>query len=144
MLFGVKTEAWFDVWSIEHFISGVGIGALAILICRKFILNNAQEVGDEISRRFHLICVLWLSYLWEAVEFYLEAGYTNIDAVTYWFQGVEFFGNRLITDPLLTTLGAVAGFKYPVLRLPAKILVFIWLSVHIFYFPHSMYLHEYL
>ena len=60
----------------------------------------------------------------------------------YWFQGVEFWANRLISDPLLTVIGYYISKKYSFFVTPARIISLLWLLVHIFLFPHSMYLHE--
>jgi hypothetical protein len=62
--------------------------------------------------------------------------------VEYWCQGVEFFGNRFITDPLLVLLGYFIAKSHPNFVFMARILSVLWLLVHIFIFPHSMYLHE--
>ena len=62
--------------------------------------------------------------------------------VKYWFQGVEFWPNRLIFDPLMLILGYLIVKKYSFLVNPARVLSLIWLLTHIFIFPHSMYLHD--
>ncbi|MDA0780951.1 MAG: hypothetical protein PQ612_01530 [Rickettsiales bacterium] len=140
-LFGLKTVAWFDIWSIEHFLSGITVLFAARYISHRFVFSNKQ-IEEGLELKFYISYILCLCYMWEAVEFYLEAGYTNIDGITYWFQGVEFWGNRLITDPLLSVVGAILGFRFPILAWPARILCILWLLIHVFYFPHSMYLHE--
>ncbi len=166
--FGLKTVAWFDLWSIEHFFSGLSIGTLAAIIANKILApylaqachatnhnnnhnlstpnHSTSQPAAQITKppiQFYAVYILCLAYMWEAVEFYMEAGYTNIAAITYWFQGVEFWGNRLITDPLLTLVGGVLGLKYPLYVWPARIFSGLWLLVHIFIFPHSMYLHQF-
>ena len=142
VIFGLKTEAWFDIWSIEHFLSGITVLCVAKFVSHKYVFNNNSSLSDNLPLKFYLSFILCLCYMWEAIEFYLEAGYTNIEGVTHWFQGVEFWGNRLITDPLLSVIGASLGIRYPKLLWPARILCLSWLLVHIFYFPHSMYIHE--
>ena len=62
--------------------------------------------------------------------------------VEYWFQGVEFWANRFISDPLITVMRYYISKKYIFLVNPARILSLLWLLIHIFIFPHSMYLHE--
>jgi hypothetical protein len=32
ILWGDKTVAWFDPWSVEHFLTGVAIGGLALTV----------------------------------------------------------------------------------------------------------------
>jgi len=141
MIWGDKTVAWFDVWSIEHFISGVTAGGLVYLIFAKTLFKDKQL--DEVSKNIiAFIAVMFLAYLWETAEHYMENGTTGVEAVTYWFQGVEFWGNRLITDPLLVGIGGIIGIKYKILAWPARVFSFTWLFVHIFVFPHCMHLHD--
>lgn len=140
LLWGHKTAAWFDVWSFEHFFSGLSITAITILLVHRFILTPEDKVKN--LQYIYLIGVLLIAYVWEGIEFYLEAGYSNIDGVTHWFQGVEFWGNRLIGDPLVTVLGGWVALNYKKLIWPARVFSLGWLLVHIFIFPHSMHLHE--
>lgn len=133
-IWGDKTVSLFDVWSIEHFISGITIGSLLILIFNKFKLQNRSDY-----KLLYYVTIFFLAYLWEVVEHYLEDGVMN-EAVTYWFQGVEFWGNRIFTDPLLVALGAYVGLKYNFLSRYAQCFSAIWLGVHVFIFPHCMYL----
>ena len=58
-----------------------------------------------------------LAYLWEALEHYLEAGLAGA-AVTYWFQGVEYWPNRLLSDPLMLVIGYWIAGRYPRLVIP--------------------------
>jgi len=85
--------------------------------------------------------VLFLAYLWETIEHYLEVG-TAGAWLEYWFQGVEFWPNRIIADPLMLVLGYMIAKKYPQLVIPARIFSIAWLLTHLFIFPHSMYLHD--
>ena len=141
-LWGLKTVALFDVWTIEHILSGLSVGSLVKE-------KNREELGRllkkrshrVVSLRFDLIGVLFAAYIWEALEHYLEVGLAGV-RVEYWFQGVEMWGNRLITDPLMLVLGYWIVTRYPKLVWPARITSVLWLIVHIFVFPHSMYLHE--
>ena len=80
--------------------------------------------------------------MWEGIEFYMEAGYTHVHAITYWLQGIEFWGNRLITDPLITVAGGMIGLHRRSLILPARILSLAFLFTHVFVFPHCMYLQD--
>ena len=144
LIFGLKTQAIFDVWSIEHILSGISIGSAV----QK---NNHAEIGkilntkdhDYHSWHFALLGILFLAYAWETIEHYLEVGLLG-DAVAYWFQGVEFWPNRILADPLLMVAGYAIARKYPNTVWPARILSFSWLVIHIFVFPHSMYLQEFL
>ncbi len=135
--FGDKTSSLFDLWSIEHFLTGISIGALV-----HFFHNG--RISERDHKYICIIFVLFLAYLWEVIEFYLEAGYSNIEAVTYWFQGVEFWGNRIITDPMMVLLGHLVAVRYNTKGViwSARFLSFTWLFVHVFVFPHCMYLQE--
>ena len=79
--------------------------------------------------------------MWESIEHYLEAGLAGY-TVEYWFQGVEFWPNRLLADPLMLIIGYMIAKRYPGFVNPARVLSLLWLFVHLFVFPHSMYLHE--
>ena len=141
-IWGLKTVAIFDVWTIEHVLSGLSIGSLvAVRNTKVFEGKLGMDTSQIVTRYFDLIGVLFLAYLWETLEHYLEVGLAG-PVVEYWFQGVELWANRLISDPLMLVLGYYIVKHYPKLVLPARILSLIWLIVHIFIFPHSMWLHE--
>ena len=142
MIWGLKTVSIFDVWTIEHFLSGISIGAVAVRCNMKIFKNKLDLDSRDIKTRyFDLIFVLLAAYSWETVEHYMESGLTG-DVVAYWFQGVEFWPNRILADPLITVVGYYFATASPALVTPARIISLIWLLVHIFIFPHSMYLHE--
>ena len=142
MIWGLKTIAIFDVWTFEHFLSGISIGALAVRCNMKIFKNNFDIDSRNIKTKyFDLIFVLLAAYAWETVEHYLESGLMGT-VVAHWFQGVEFWANRIISDPLITVVGYYIAIKNPTLVTPARIVSLIWLFVHVFIFPHSMYLHE--
>jgi len=129
-IWGVKTTALFDAWSFEHLVAGMSVGILVRLVNRR-----------EDSVRLDLVTCLFLAYLWETIEHYLESGLAGA-AVCYWFQGVEFWANRVLADPMLTVAGMMIVRTRPSLVWPARAVSATWLVVHIFVFPHSMYLHE--
>lgn len=136
--FGLKTQAMFDIWAIGHLLGGLSMGLL-IDKFRNFIgLKDINET-KRISLWFNIFIILFLSYLWEATEHYLETGLIG-GVSQYWFQGVEFWANRLIADPLIIILGYVITIKYPKIVWPARFLFVAWWIVHLFIFPNSMYL----
>jgi len=143
MLWGLKTLAAFDVWTIEHILSGLSVGGLA----GSFVKKNLSKVRPTLNMfhssiiKYEIIFVLFMAYLWETLEHYLETGLAG-GVVAHWFQGVEFWPNRFITDPLMVVLGYYLVKRFPRLVTPARILSFIWLYVHIFIFPDSMFLHH--
>ncbi len=139
-MWGYKTVALFDVWSIEHVLSGLSVGALVVK-ARGYVLVGG-DVGQRLANvRVDLLGVLFLSYLWETAEYYLEAGLAA-EAVTQWFAGVEMWGNRMVTDPLMVVLGYTVVARHPRLVWPARVLSAAWLLVHVFVFPDCMYLHR--
>ncbi len=142
MIWGLKTVAIFDVWTIEHFLSGISIGALAVRCNMKIFKNKLDLDSQDIKTQyFDLIFVLLVAYSWETAEHYMENGLMG-DVVSHWFQGVEFWANRILSDPLITIVGYYIARANPALVTPARIVSLIWLLAHVFIFPHSMYLHE--
>lgn len=142
IIFGLKTHAILDVWTIEHLLSGISVGYAV----KKKNYKVFQEILNIVEHRHHswwfaTSGVLFFAYLWETLEHYLEIGLAG-SKVEYWLQGVEFWPNRLIADPFMLILGYMIAKKWPFLVWPARFLSIGWLIVHIFIFPHSMYLHE--
>lgn len=141
-LWGLKTEAAVDVWTIEHLLSGMSIGSF-VAVQNQTVFRSQLELDSKhpIIRHFDLVAVLLLAFAWEAIEHYLETGLAGA-RVEHWFQGVEHWSNRLISDPLMLVIGYEIMRRWNQTVLPARILSAIWLLVHIFIFPHSMWLHE--
>ena len=140
---GHKTIALFDVWSFEYFLSGISIGAITQRFNGKIWAKPLQNHSHRKQLSFYLdiLTVLFLSFLWEATEHYFEVGLLGAK-VEYWFQGVEAWMNRPISDPLLVLFGYLLSLRAPNFILYARLLSLTFLIIHIFYFPHSMYLHE--
>jgi hypothetical protein len=137
MIFGEKTVAWFDVWSLEHFVAGMSL----TMVVMWFMERNGY---DEQHKIVFYALVVAVSCAWEMLEHYLEVGIIGTAWLTHWFQGVEFWGNRLITDPLLVVLGSTIALKYRQIIVPARLFSITWILTHLFYFPDSMYLHRFL
>lgn len=149
-IWGLKEHAIFDVWTIEHFLSGVSFGTAVMIHNKKHLGKIFEKVIGKffhakriqlVKMRFEIYVLLMLAFAWETVEHYLETGLAG-ERVQYWFYGVEFWPNRIISDPLMLVLGYFLAKKYPATVWPARILSLIWLFLHIVIFPHSMYLHE--
>ena len=126
MLLGNKTEAFFDIWSFEHLMTGIILA---------FILNKAF-----LNKRSNLILFLALSFLWEFIEYYLERGLFGIK-IQNWFAGNEYWGNRLIGDNLVMLLGYIIYTRYPKSIFYAVLLSLTFLCFHLF-LPSSMALQE--
>jgi len=143
LLWGCKTEATFDLWSIEHFINGIAMAGGANLIIRGAF--RKMELSQDARKTISFLIVLVVALLWEVLEHYLESGLLPGRVggmVTYWFQGVEHWSNRLIGDTLTVILGWRIYHWKPRLAIPAKVVSVLWMLVHIVVFPHSMYLHR--
>ena len=142
IIWGIKTQAIFDVWSFEHLISGVSFGS-AVKKKNHKILGRllGRKKHDLQSYYFGIMGIAAVAYLWETIEHYLEIGLGG-EWLEYWFQGVEFWPNRIVADPLLMILGYIIAKKYPKIIWPIRVLSITWVVVHLFVFPDSMYLHE--
>jgi hypothetical protein len=142
IIFGLKTHAIFDIWSIEHLLSGISVGHAVEKKSHK-VFQKTLKVSEHRHHSwwFDITGVLFFAYLWETLEHYLETGLAGA-GVTFWFQGVEFWPNRLIADPFILVLGYMVAKKFPFLVWPARLLSVLWLVMHVFVFPHSMYLQD--
>jgi hypothetical protein len=138
----VKTVAWFDVWTFEHILSWLSMWH-AVRKSNHTVFKKKLwlEKSHITTRYFDIIGVLFVAYLRETIEHYLESWLTW-ESVKYWFQWVEFRWNRIIADPLMMVIWYLIAKKYPRLIMPARVLSIVRLLVHIFVFPHSMYLHH--
>lgn len=141
IIWGVKTSAILDVWTFEHIISGISVGCAVQKRHHKEFKKYAGDDHECHSWHFDMMGVLFLAYIWETIEHYLEVGLGG-QWLQYWFQGVEFWPNRIIADPLMLVFGYMIAKRYPQLVIPARIFSVVWLAVHLFVFPHSMYLHN--
>lgn len=140
-LYGLKTHALLDVWTIEHIASGMSVGMISKQVVEKHLVKDGVFIPLLLQLRVQLLVIFLLSFCWEMVEHYLETGLAGA-AVEYWFQGVEHWSNRLVSDHLAVLAGFFIFLKFPVVLWPARVFSIVWLVVHIFIFPHSMYLHE--
>ncbi|RAP37735.1 hypothetical protein DID80_03740 [Candidatus Marinamargulisbacteria bacterium SCGC AAA071-K20] len=142
LIWGLKTTSLMDVWSIDHVLSGMSVGYIAYTFNRSLQHKYSLKVENEtFFTIIDIVLVLLLAFMWETFEHYLEIGLMG-STVEYWFQGVEYWANRFIFDPLMLVVGYFYirshGSQINVFR----VLSVLWLVVHIFIFPHSMYLHE--
>jgi len=134
-LWGLKTVAILDVWTFEHLLGGMSIGKLVKKFNEKHFkkYNSSTKISKATWIRFDILAVLFLAYLWETFEHYLEEGLAG-NTVEFWFQGVEFWPNRFIVDPLMLVAGYWLVRKYPKLVIPARVFSLLWLGVHILVF----------
>lgn len=146
LIWGDKTIAMFDVWSIEHLVNGIAMAGAAAFIIKQML--KKIDMSPQTQKILSFFMVLTGALLWECAEHYIEAGILPgvIGArVTFWFQGVEHWSNRIIGDNLTVITGWFIYYRFiynkkPNIALAAKIFTTIWMLVHIFVFPDSMYL----
>jgi hypothetical protein len=142
LIWGLKTEAAFDVWSLEHLANGIAMAAAAEMVTKRIV--KVENLTSAQKRMVSFILVLLIALLWENVEHYVEAGMFSGwigERITFWFQGVEHWSNRLIADNLMIILGWHIYAKNNRLFWAARIFSTLWMLAHIFIFPHSMYIH---
>lgn len=122
MIFGDKTVAFFDIWSIEHLMVGIILA---------FILNLIFP-----NKRTNIVLLLLFSCFWECLEHYLEEGLLG-EKIQNWLAGIEYWGNRLIGDNLVMLIGCLIYNKYPKSIYISLILSGCFLALHLCY-PSSM------
>lgn len=133
IFFGDKTVALFDLWSLEHFFTGCNTAALLTFFSKKYL----REYDQKSQALFQVMLMILLELFWEIIEHYLEAG-ISIDAVTHWFQGVEYFWNRVLCDPIITVSGLFFIRKFPRVKIFAAVFSVVWLYVNIFVYSDCM------
>ena len=127
-LFGYRTDAVFDFWSVQHFLGGILIGTVLLYFYSR-VLNNLKEL---------IWVVLTIAFGWEIIELAMESGIFG-GAIAHWKDGFEHWGNRLIGDPLMFVLGGVVAsyipFSWKLAAAPASL----WFIVNVVS-PTSMYI----
>ena len=100
LLLGDRTEAAFDLWSVQHFCAGILLGAL--------LMRTALASAPW---KAFLLFSLAVALVWEATELAMEAGWFGA-AISTWKDGFEHWSNRLVGDPLMVTSGGLIGRRY--------------------------------
>jgi len=139
LVWGLKTEAAFDVWSIQHLMMGVSLACIAELAVN--LLSRRETMSEALKVKFSFIIVFLCAAIWEIFEHYVELGLLG-GKVAHWFQGQEHWTNRLIFDNVMVMLGWFVFQKNNRFVWFARVFSCVWLFFHIAVFPHSMYLHE--
>ena len=92
-IFGDKTNALFDWWTVVHIGTFYG---LTVLFLMKLDLLTA------------ILALIVLAYGWETVERYFEG---NSKLVKKFFKGQkECWANRYVGDPIANTIGFVLAY----------------------------------
>lgn len=113
-LIGHKSSSVFDLWTIQHILSGIGMSGIVISI-----KGNSEE-GSLLS-----CCVIIL--LWEIIETYIEVGLI-FPYLQVWFDGVEHITNRILGDSLALVIGFIIAKRFPSACWYARILSTVFLA----------------
>lgn len=113
-LIGHKSNSIFDLWTLQHILSGIGMSGIVISI-----KGNSEE-GSLLS-----CCVIIL--LWEIIETYIEVGLI-FPSLQMWFDGVEHITNRMLGDSLALVIGFIIAKKFPSVCWHARILSIVFLA----------------
>ena len=129
-LFGDKKVSLLDIWSFQHFLTGICLGAFA-----------AAAVPDSRTWTF-VLGFMCLSYFWEGQEVWGELtgnlfDTVSIPAVREWLGGVEHWSNRLIADPFLVTTGAVLG-RNLMYNAKVRIIKAVVVATGLFFIAHAV------
>lgn len=90
VLWGHKTIALFDFWTLQHIATGIIL---------TYVLTRVSYFKLK-----PLWVLLLLSLFWESLELILELG--HLQGIAWlWNSGVEFWINRSFTDPLAVLFG---------------------------------------
>jgi len=117
VLFGDRRFAFFDLWTVQHFLSGIFLG---------FVILSIKKV------QFwkYILLVLLASLLWEMTELLMEYGFLG-KSVSDWKFGYELIYNRLIIDPLSVLLGGIVFWYFRRAIYFAMIPLIAWLSINV-------------
>ena len=134
-LFGAKTQAPFDFWTLQHLINGI-VFARAHRFFQEDLENTVWRKGDC------LWTILFLAFVWEGFEAGAETGMWGTE-IAQWFWGLEHWTNRVITDPLLLGIGGLIYIIYPRSLKPALVIATLWLMMNLI-MPDSMALQHFI
>ena len=123
-IWGYKDEAIFDIWTVEHVVSGMGVAYFAILQRKWFQHPIALLI---------LICAFW-----ELTEHYLET--QSFEILMDWFAGTEHWMNRILSDQLAVLLGFTLIKAFPNLISYARFFSICFVGFHV-WLGSSMYFH---
>ena len=127
-LIGDRTESLLDLWSFQHLFVGILLGSILLRI-KLFSLASWQELA---------LTAFFLAICWEITELVMENGLFGM-AIAHWKDGFEHWSNRMFSDPLMVTSGALIARSFSqsweIILLP----VIIWLLINLAS-PSSMYI----
>ena len=122
-LFGHKTHALFDLWSLQHFATGclLGWGIQTIMVSRNEPLDTMTLTAWT--------SLIMISVVWEIVEWSGEIDSLG-SRIAVWKDGLEYWANRCITDVGLVLSGGLLVRRFPTLLLPALLFTLIWVPLN--------------
>lgn len=120
MLIGDRSEAMFDLWSFQHFCSGILIGSLLAYV----------GVASKLTRQRFVLLILVIALSWEVTELAMESGLFG-QAVAHWKRGFEHWSNRFIGDPGLVILGGLLARRFKSAWKWVLVPVSVWLVANI-------------
>ncbi|MFH1326067.1 MAG: hypothetical protein ABIH48_01200 [Candidatus Falkowbacteria bacterium] len=133
-LIGHKTISVFDIWSLQHFLSGIILGRI---ICYLAWDSSGSPQTVRVYLAF-LFCIFW----WEFAETGMEVGKFSKNVII-WKDGLESFTNRFIGDPMMMILGLYIYRRYRKYFWRALAVATFWLVLNLF-MPNCMFIQEYI
>ncbi len=123
-IWGHKTISVFDIWTIQHVVSGMTVSYITIGMRNKF---------------FHPLALMLLFVItWEVWEHYGET--VTPPAIMAWFGGTEHWVNRMIADPMAAILGFYLIKTHPYMISYARYFSIVFIGFHLVV-GSSMYFH---
>lgn len=95
MLFGLKHEAIFALWTLQHFSVASVLGYICVRFKFPFWIT--------------FILIILGAYVWELIEYFGEIGHFGPN-LAIWFAVPEHTFNRLFISPLTAALGFYNGY----------------------------------
>lgn len=113
-IIGSRNKSLLDLWSIQHFFSGIVIGSLLIYF----------GVYHQANYFNFMLFLFFLALTWEVVELALEINIFE-RIVIDWRGDHEHWSNRFLSDPLLLLIGGDLACRYPKLWKISLVLIII-------------------
>lgn len=108
-LFGERTYAAIDAWTLQHFLTGVVCGRPFMRVLEWWNDDFANELKHDISQLVAFILIF--AFGWEGLEVLMDNGTFGAD-IAVWKVGFEHMTNRFITDPAMVLGGAILSLRY--------------------------------
>ena len=73
MIWGLKTVAFFDIWTVEHLLSGISIGSFSMYLNKKKI-KNEFKIDKELDKKLELWKETFMAILLKYYKKYKDEG----------------------------------------------------------------------